>query len=238
MANAERELEKARTQLDDLRPLLAEGFITEGRAGAAEQAVARAQEELTLARRRRDALVNFGRPLELSQARSDAQSSKESLRQLESGCRLPHRAEAGDDLGGGEPHRGGGEQARAREAAARALRGAGGRPRHRRLQGRLLRLRAEEAPGGRPGLGQPAAPHPARHLEDGRGDEGARDRHPQGGEEPEGHGARGGLPRPEADRQRDPRGHARPGGEGAPGREVLRGDRAGERVRSRASGPG
>ena len=48
-----------------------------------EQAVARAQEDLTLARRRRDALVNFGRPLELTQARADAQSSKESLRQLE-----------------------------------------------------------------------------------------------------------------------------------------------------------
>jgi HlyD family secretion protein len=84
VANAERELEKARSQLADLKPLLAEGFITKVELERQEQAVARAQEELTLARRRRDALVNFGRPLELSQARSDAQSSKESLRQLES----------------------------------------------------------------------------------------------------------------------------------------------------------
>jgi HlyD family secretion protein len=84
VAQAERELEKAKSQLADLTPLLAEGFITKVELERQQQAVARAQEELTLARRRRDALVNFGRPLELTQARSDAQSSKESLRQLES----------------------------------------------------------------------------------------------------------------------------------------------------------
>ncbi len=83
VANAERELGKAKTQLEDLKPLLREGFITKMELERQEQAVARAQEELVLARRRRDALVNFGRPLELSQAQSDAQSSKESLRQLE-----------------------------------------------------------------------------------------------------------------------------------------------------------
>ncbi len=84
VANAERELLKAKTQLEDLKPLLREGFITKVELERQEQALARAQEELTLARRRRDALVNFGRPLELSQANSDAQSSKESYRQLES----------------------------------------------------------------------------------------------------------------------------------------------------------
>ena len=36
-----------------------------------------------LARRSRDSLLNFGRPLELAQARSDAVQSKESARQLE-----------------------------------------------------------------------------------------------------------------------------------------------------------
>ena len=84
VANAERELQKAETALADLRPLLAEGFITRTELERAEQQVARSREELDLARRRRDALVNFGRPLELSQARSDAQSSRETLRQLES----------------------------------------------------------------------------------------------------------------------------------------------------------
>jgi HlyD family secretion protein len=83
VTNAERELQKAQTALDDLKPLLAEGFITRTELERAEQQVARAREELDLAKRRRDALFDFGRPLELSQARSDAQSSRETLRQLE-----------------------------------------------------------------------------------------------------------------------------------------------------------
>jgi len=82
--NAERDLQKAEGQLEDLRPLLAEGFITRTELERAEQQVARAQEDLDLARRRREALLEFGRPLELTQARSDAQASKETLRQLES----------------------------------------------------------------------------------------------------------------------------------------------------------
>lgn len=84
VTNAERELQKAETTLVDLRPLLAEGFITRTELERAEQQVARAREDLELARRRHDALLSFGRPLELSQARSDAQSSRETLRQLES----------------------------------------------------------------------------------------------------------------------------------------------------------
>ena len=84
VTNAERELQKAETALADLKPLLAEGFITRTELERAEQQVARAREDLDLAKRRRDALVDFGRPLELSQARSDSQSSRETLRQLES----------------------------------------------------------------------------------------------------------------------------------------------------------
>ena len=84
VGNAQRELQKAETALADLRPLLAEGFITRAELERAEQQVASSREELKLAERRRDALLGFGRPLELSQARSDAQSSRETLRQLES----------------------------------------------------------------------------------------------------------------------------------------------------------
>ncbi len=84
VAEAERELAKARSQLDDRRPLLREGFITRLELEQAEQEVARAREDLALAERRRDALLDFGRPLELGQARSDAQASRETLRQLES----------------------------------------------------------------------------------------------------------------------------------------------------------
>jgi HlyD family secretion protein len=83
VANAERDLKKAQGALEDLRPLLQEGFITRQELERAEQAVKRAEEDLVLARRRRDALLNFGRPLELSQARSDALLTKETLRQLE-----------------------------------------------------------------------------------------------------------------------------------------------------------
>jgi HlyD family secretion protein len=83
VANAERELQKAKTALDDLRPLLAEGFITRQELERAEQAVAHAQEEVSLARRRRDSLVEFGRPLEISQARSEALLTKENVRQLQ-----------------------------------------------------------------------------------------------------------------------------------------------------------
>jgi HlyD family secretion protein len=83
VANAERELQKARTARDDLRPLLAEGFITKQELERAEQAVARAEEELALARRRRASLVDYGRPLEISQARSEALMTRESVRQLE-----------------------------------------------------------------------------------------------------------------------------------------------------------
>jgi HlyD family secretion protein len=84
VANAERELQKSESQLADLRPLLAEGFITRIELERAEQQVERNREDLALARQKRDALLNFGRPLELSQARSDAQTSRESLGQLES----------------------------------------------------------------------------------------------------------------------------------------------------------
>jgi HlyD family secretion protein len=88
VAGAERELQKARAAADDLRPLLAEGFITKLELEKAEQAVAKAEEDLALAKRKRDALLSFGRPLELSQARSDAMLTRESLRQLESAVAL------------------------------------------------------------------------------------------------------------------------------------------------------
>jgi HlyD family secretion protein len=84
VASGEREVTKAQSQLDDLRPLLKEGFITRIELERAEQQLAKAKEDLELARRRQSALVEFGRPLELSQARSEAQSSRETLHQLES----------------------------------------------------------------------------------------------------------------------------------------------------------
>jgi HlyD family secretion protein len=83
VANAVRDLEKAIGTHEDLRPLLAEGFITKQELDRAAQAVARAREDLELAKRRHEALVQFGRPLEMSQAQADASLTRESVRQLE-----------------------------------------------------------------------------------------------------------------------------------------------------------
>jgi HlyD family secretion protein len=82
VADAERDLKKARTAAQDLRPLLAEGFITKVELEKAEQQVQKAEGDLALARKRADALVRFGRPIELSQARSDAFLTKDGLAQL------------------------------------------------------------------------------------------------------------------------------------------------------------
>jgi HlyD family secretion protein len=83
VGNAERDLEKAVGAHEDLKPLLAEGFITKQELDRAAQAVSRAREELELAKRRNDALVRFGRPLEMSQAEAEASLTRESARQLE-----------------------------------------------------------------------------------------------------------------------------------------------------------
>ena len=238
VGNAERDLEKAIGAHDDLRPLLAEGFITKQELDRAAQAVSRAREDLALAKRRHDSLVQFGRPLELSQAQADASLTRESVRQLEAAAqyRLEQKRSA---IAAAESRIAGGQrQAGPGPPAARAHRGARRRARHRRLQGRLLRVRAAEAPGGRPGLGQPAAAHPARHLQDGGGDEGPRDGHPQGREEPERGRARAGLSRPQAQRAGHAGGDPGPGGEGAARGQVLRRDGAGRASPTRACGRG
>jgi len=87
VANTERELRRAEAQLEDLRPLLAEGFITKLELERAEQQVQQSREDLELARRRHEALVQYGRPLDLSQAEADARLSQDGLRQLQSAVR-------------------------------------------------------------------------------------------------------------------------------------------------------
>jgi HlyD family secretion protein len=84
VAAAERDLQKAQTSYEDLKPLLAEGFITKMELERAEQQVQQATEQLSLAKKRQVALLQFGRPLEVSQAEADASMTKDSLRQLES----------------------------------------------------------------------------------------------------------------------------------------------------------
>ena len=150
---------------------------------------------------------------------------------------LPRGAEAGRDRLRPEPDPGGRGAARAREAAARALRGARRGARDRGLQGRLLRLRAEKAPGRRPGVGQPAADHPARHLEDGGRDARARDRRAQGRAQPEGGGAGGGLPGPAPQRRRDARRARSPRRRRSAAARSSSRSRSRSRNRSRGCGP-
>ncbi len=83
VTNAERELQKAQSSYDDLQPLLAEGFITKQELERAEQQVQRNREELELAKRRKNALLEFGRPLEVSQARAEATISRENFKELD-----------------------------------------------------------------------------------------------------------------------------------------------------------
>lgn len=82
LTTAEREVAAAETALVDLKPLLAEGFITRQELERAEQALAKAREQREIARRRRDALMRFGRPLELSQAESGAQAARKTEQQV------------------------------------------------------------------------------------------------------------------------------------------------------------
>ena len=86
--NAERELSKVKAAHEDLQPLLAEGFITRQELDRAAQAVERAAEDLELARQRQQSLLRFGRPVELSQARADAELTEDTLRQLGSTARF------------------------------------------------------------------------------------------------------------------------------------------------------
>jgi HlyD family secretion protein len=96
VAAAERRVAAATTALADLRPLLAEGFITRQELERAEQALAEAIEQRTLARGRQTALLRFARPLELSQAQTGARAARDTERQLRvaAGYRVQQRQAA------------------------------------------------------------------------------------------------------------------------------------------------
>ncbi|MEO8360218.1 MAG: efflux RND transporter periplasmic adaptor subunit [Vicinamibacteria bacterium] len=82
LAEADRQLKRAASARDGLKPLLDQGFITRQEMERADQEVEKAQEKLTIAQRRHDSFFEFGRPLERSQARAEALSSRESSKAL------------------------------------------------------------------------------------------------------------------------------------------------------------
>jgi HlyD family secretion protein len=85
LAEATRELERAQKNVDDLKPLLAEQFITRAEFQRAEQALSRALDQRRLAAARRDSLVQYERPAATTRAQADVSLARETLnRQVES----------------------------------------------------------------------------------------------------------------------------------------------------------
>ncbi len=83
LSQARRELEKAVSNYDDLKPLLDEGFITKLELDRASQAVEKAREDLELTEIRHSTYIDYTRPTEVEGSRSAFNNSKESLRQAE-----------------------------------------------------------------------------------------------------------------------------------------------------------
>jgi HlyD family secretion protein len=84
LAQARRELEKAETNYEDLKPLLDEGFITKLELDRARQAVEKAREDLELLQIKHKTYMDYTRPAEIEGGRAALYNAKESLRQLES----------------------------------------------------------------------------------------------------------------------------------------------------------
>ncbi len=83
LAQAERELQKAESGFEDLKPLLAEGFITKLELDRAQQAVDKAKEDLELLRIKHRTYMEYTRPAEVESSRSALANSKEGVRQSE-----------------------------------------------------------------------------------------------------------------------------------------------------------
>ncbi|MGH9322317.1 MAG: efflux RND transporter periplasmic adaptor subunit [Vicinamibacteria bacterium] len=83
LANAKRELEKAEAGFEDLKPLLAEGFITKLELDRARQAVDKAKEDLALLEIKHRTYIEYTRPAEMEGSRAELANSKEGLRQSE-----------------------------------------------------------------------------------------------------------------------------------------------------------
>lgn len=83
LAQARRELEKAKSSYEDLKPLLEEGFITKLELDRAKQAVDKAQEDLDLLEIKHRTYMDYTRPAEMESSRASLANSKENLRQTD-----------------------------------------------------------------------------------------------------------------------------------------------------------
>jgi HlyD family secretion protein len=95
-AEAAREVERTRSAYDDLKPLLAEGFITRTELERAEQQFQRATEQAALAELKRRTLEQYSRPAALSRAGSELQIARERLSRTreQAAARQAHREAA------------------------------------------------------------------------------------------------------------------------------------------------
>jgi HlyD family secretion protein len=78
-AEAEREVARARRNHEDLKPMLAEGFITQLELERAEQALRRAEEQHRLTVLKQRTLAEYGRPAALGRARADVNNAREGF---------------------------------------------------------------------------------------------------------------------------------------------------------------
>ncbi len=81
-AEAGRELARARGSVDDLKPLLKDGFITRAELDRAEQALKRAEDQQRLTARRAEAIARFDRPAAVERASTDDAAARDGLARL------------------------------------------------------------------------------------------------------------------------------------------------------------
>jgi HlyD family secretion protein len=79
LGEAQRTLKKAQTEVDDLKPLLAERFITATEFARAESALKSAEDQGRVAAARRDSVVGYERPAAASKAEAEVNSAREGL---------------------------------------------------------------------------------------------------------------------------------------------------------------
>jgi HlyD family secretion protein len=79
LAEAQREAARARTNVEDLKPLLAEILITRTEFERAEQALRHAADQERLAASRRDSLLRYERPAATSRAQAELNAAREGL---------------------------------------------------------------------------------------------------------------------------------------------------------------
>jgi HlyD family secretion protein len=79
LSEAARELARARTTVGDLRPLLAERFITRTELERAEQALRHAEDQSRLAQARRDSLATYEAPAATAKAQSEVGAARDAI---------------------------------------------------------------------------------------------------------------------------------------------------------------